>query len=276
MTIKNQIKLDKLSIKLRKIIIDIFLIGQKRGIGGHVGGAFSLVEILRVIYNNFARNNPANSKWENRDRIILSKGHGCLALYAILYYKGYIKKKTIQDYGKKYSLLGGHPEHFINGVEASTGSLGHGLPIGVGIALATKIKKKNNRVIIVVGDGELNEGSNWEAAMTATKHKLDNLLVVVDFNRFQSYGKLDDISNLNSLKKKFLSFGFNTKEVNGHDIKKIKQTLDNAKNSKHKPTAIICHTIKGKGLEEAENNPEWHYVKKLDENTINKIYTKLR
>ena len=109
-----------------------------------------------------------------------------------------------------------------------------------------------------------------------TKHKLDNLLVVVDFNRFQSYGKLDDISNLNSLKKKFLSFGFNTKEVNGHDIKKIKQTLDNAKNSKQKPTAIICHTIKGKGLEEAENNPEWHYVKKLDENTINKIYTKLR
>jgi len=276
MIISNKNKLDRLSLKLRKIIIDIFLIGQKKGIGGHIGGAFSLVEILRVLYINFAKNRPSNPKWHNRDRIIFSKGHGCLALYAILFYKGFIKKKTIEAYGKKNSILGGHPEHFINGVEASTGSLGHGLPISVGIAIAMKIKKRNNKVIVIVGDGELNEGSNWEAAMTASKHKLNNLIVIVDFNKYQSYGKLKDISILNSLKKKFESFGFYANEVDGHDVKKLKKILDNSKKAKKKPSAIICHTIKGKGLEEAENNPEWHYVKKIRENTIYEIYDKLR
>lgn len=276
MKIRNKNKLDKLSLKLRKIIIDLFLIGQKKGIGGHIGGAFSLVEILRVLYFNFAKNKPYSSKWINRDRVIFSKGHGCLALYAILFYKGFIKKKAIQNYGKKNSILGGHPEHYINGVEASTGSLGHGFPIGVGIALASKIKKRKNKVVVVVGDGELNEGSNWEAAMTATKYKLNNLIIIIDYNRYQSYGKLNDISNLNSIKKKFVSFGFYTQEVNGHDIKKLQTTFNNSKKSKLKPSAIICHTIKGKGLKEAENNPEWHYVKKLDQDKIDGIYNKLR
>jgi transketolase len=275
MRINSKKKLDKLSLYLRKIIIDIFLIGQKNRVGGHIGGAFSLVEILRVIYLNFARNSASNDKWKFRDRIILSKGHGCLALYAILFYKGYIKKKDIKNYGKKNSLLGGHPEHFINGVEASTGSLGHGFPIGVGMALAAKLNRRKNNVIIILGDGELNEGSNWEAAMTASKHKLNNLIILVDYNKYQSYGKVDEVSNLNSIKEKFASFGFYVQEVNGHDIEKLKNSLQNTKKNKQKPSAIICHTIKGKGLEEAENNPEWHYVKKIDEHKIQEIYGKL-
>ena len=268
--------LDDRSINIRKHILEIFAIGQESGVGGHLGGAFSLVEILRVIYDDFAKHKVTNPNWELRDRIILSKGHGCLALYAILYDKGYLSKKQFLSYGKKNTILSGHPEHFINGVEASTGSLGHGLPIGVGMALASKIKKRKNKVIVIVGDGELNEGSNWEAAMTASKHSLKNLIVLVDYNKYQSYGKIEEVSGLYPLKDKFQSFGFQTQEIDGHNIKQIKKALNKTLKLKNKPSAIICHTIKGKGYKEAENNPDWHYKKNVNLEEIKKIYSRLK
>jgi transketolase len=269
-------KLDTRSKYLRKLIIDLFVLGQKSGGGGHFGGAFSLVEILRVIYDEFAKFKPNFPKWDNRDRIILSKGHGCLALYAILYDKGFLKKKEFLSYGKQFSILGGHPEHHIKGVEASTGSLGHGFPIGVGISLAAKMRKKNFKTIIIVGDGELNEGSNWEAAMTAEKHSLNNLIILIDYNKFQSYGYLKKVSGLNTLDKKFKSFGFKTQEIDGHNLNQIRRALKNSFKEKKKPNVIICNTIKGKGYLEAENNPAWHYVKKVSPEVAKKILEKIR
>ena len=185
-------------------------------------------------------------------------------------------KKIFFSYGKKFSLLGGHPEHHLKGVEASTGSLGHGLPIGLGIALAAKLKKKKYRSIIIVGDGELNEGSNWEAAITASKYLLNNLIVIVDHNKYQSYGKVKDVSGLDNLKSKFKSFGFNVKKIDGHNISKLKNTLSKTKYIKNKPTAIICDTVKGKGYSEAENNPNWHYAKNINSTDIQKILTELK
>ena len=232
--------------------------------GGHVGAAMSLVEIMVVIYKKISKINSKNFKNKNRDRIILSKGHGCLVLYSILHECKILTKKTLNSYGKPDSILGGHPEHFVPGVEASTGSLGHGLPISVGLAISAKIKKEKFKTIVIVGDGELNEGSNWEAMMMASKHKLDNLLLIIDYNKIQSYGFNKDILDLEPLKDKIKSFGFNTQEVDGHNLHKIEKKLDHVL-KKSKPSALICHTIKGKGIKVAENNPDWHYVKNLNQ-----------
>ena len=252
----KEIKLDQRSKKLRKLI----LLCLKNKKGGHIGSAMSLVEILRVIYENFIKKKKSN--------FILSKGHGCLALYAILYEHGYIKKKDLVDAGKFNSILGGHPEHDkIKGVEISTGSLGHGLPIGVGMAIASKIKKEKRNIFVVCGDGEINEGSIWEALLSASKHKLNNLILLIDYNKLQSYGKTKEILNLEPLTKKFKSFNFKTYNINGHDVSEIKTTLKKCLKNKISPSAIICHTIKGKGLPIAENNPSWHH-KYLSDNEL--------
>lgn len=269
-------KIDERSKYLRKLIIDLFVLGQKSGGGGHFGGSFSLVEILRVVYDEFAKFKPNYPNWPNRDRVILSKGHGCLALYAILYDKKILKKFFFYSYGKQFSILGGHPEHHIPGVEASTGSLGHGFPIGVGISLGAKLLKKKFKTIVIVGDGELNEGSNWEAAMTAQKHKLNNLIIIVDNNRLQSYGSVNQISGLDNFSKKFKSFGFKSQEINGHNLNQIRKALKNAFEQTNMPSVIICNTIKGKGYFEAENNPAWHYIKKVSSDEAKKILNKLK
>ena len=248
--------------RVRKNIMEMALLNN----GGHLGGALSLVEIMVVIYEKISKINSKNYKSKSRDRIIFSKGHGCLVLYSILYERKILSKKTLQSFSKSNSILGGHPEHFVPGVEASTGSLGHGLPISVGLALSAKLKKEKFKTIVIVGDGELNEGSNWEAMMMAAKYKLNNLLLIVDYNKIQSYGFAKNILDLEPLKDKIKSFGFFTQEVDGHSLDKIEKKIRYCLKNKSKPSALICHTIKGKGIKVAENNPDWHYVKNLNQN----------
>jgi len=252
-----EIKLDSRSKYLRQLIVKS-LVGGGRG---HMGSAMSLVEILRVLYDEFIKFDPKKPKNENRDRLVLSKGHGCLALYAILADKKFIKIKDLDIASKFDSILGGHPESLkVPGVEVSTGALGHGFPVGVGMAVAAKLKKQNHNIYVVIGDGETNEGSIWEAALSASKHKLNNLKVIIDYNKIQSYDFVNKVLNLEPLKKKWESFGFEVSEVNGHDIKNLKANLNDYLKSKSKnPSVTICHTIKGKGFYFAENNPKWHH-----------------
>jgi transketolase len=194
-----EIRLDTRSKYLRKLIVQS-LIGGGRG---HMGSAMSLVEILRVLYDEFIKFNPKKPKSENRDRLILSKGHGCLALYAILADKKFIKRTDLDATSRFDSILGGHPESLkVPGIEVSTGALGHGFPIGVGMAIAAKLKKKKHNIYVVIGDGESNEGSIWEAALSASKHKLNNLKVMIDYNKIQSYDFVNKVLDLEPLKKK--------------------------------------------------------------------------
>ena len=188
--------LDEKSKQLRRTIVQTVVSGGR----GHIGPAGSLVELLRVIYDEWLRFDVDNPEWPFRDRFILSKGHGCLALYTVLADKGFISHEVLETFCRSDSMLGGHPEIRIPGVEASTGSLGHGLSIGVGMALAAKISDRNYRVGVVVGDGELNEGAVWEAAMSANKHQLSNLVVFIDYNKMQSYGSVSDVLDLEPLR----------------------------------------------------------------------------
>ena len=231
--LKKKFKLDNRSIYLRNLIID----GLEGGMRGHIGSSMSLVEILRVLYDNILSFNPKKTNLENRDRFILSKGHGCLALYAILADKGFFSKNYLKKFCKTNSMLGGHPDYKIPGVETTTGSLGHGLSIGVGMAMALKIKKNKSKVYVIIGDGESNEGSIWEALMSAYKNKLDNLIIILDHNNLQTYGTPFQVAGLDKLKQKMISFGLITKEVNGHDIKGLKLAL--TKKKKKKTTKLI-------------------------------------
>ena len=200
-----EIKLDNRSKYLRQLIVQA-LIGGGRG---HMGSAMSLVEILRILYDEFIKFNPKKPKNENRDRLILSKGHGCLALYAILADKKFIKSTVLDSTSRFESILGGHPESLkVPGVEVSTGALGHGFPVGVGMAVAAKLKKQNHNIYVVIGDGESDEGSIWEAALSASKYKLNNLKVMLDYNKIQSYDFVDKVLNLEPLKKKMGKFWF--------------------------------------------------------------------
>ena len=268
------IKLDQRSKALRKLIVRSLIGGGK----GHMGAAMSLVEILRVLYDDMINFDPKKPLLSERDRVVLSKGHGCLALYAILVDKGFFPASELDTTSQVDSILGGHPEHaHVPGVEASTGALGHGFPISVGIALAAKIKKQKHKVYTIVGDGETNEGSVWEAALLASKHNLSNLKVLVDYNKIQSYDFVKNVSKLEPIVDKWKSFGFDVSEVNGHDIKKLKKNLElfvNKANSK--PSVTICHTIKGKGFYFAENNPEWHYRRSFSKEEIKKLDECLR
>ena len=262
-------KLDKRSKFLRSLIVQS-LIGGGRG---HMGSAMSLVEILRVLYDKIANIRPKLVKNPNRDRVILSKGHGCLALYAILADKKFIKVSELKSVSKFNSNLGGHPESYkIKGVEASTGSLGHGMPIAVGQALSAKIRKKNYNIFVIVGDGEINEGSVWESALIASKHKLNNLKVILDYNKIQSYGKTTEVLDLEPLKAKWKSFGFDVTEINGHDVKNLTKNFNKFKKKKlSKPSITICHTIKGKGFYFAENNPFWHHKNNFTKEDIKNL-----
>mgnify|MGYP006131400061 FL=1 len=258
---------------LRRSIIDMIKIRR----GGHLGPALSLVEILYVLYEHILNFNPKNPSWKKRDRLIFSKGHGCLALYAILAEKKFIKKSDLKTFCEPDSILGGHPEkNKIPGVEASTGSLGHGLPIGVGMGLAAKLTKEKHKIFVILGDGEMNEGSNWEALMTASKHKLDNLTIIIDRNKLQSYGKTADILSIEPLKDKLKSFGSEVKDIDGHDVNNLKKILKKTPFKKGKVSALICNTIKGKGLKFAENKGEWHHKSNLSEQEIDNMYNFLK
>jgi len=248
-------------IDIRKLILR----GLEGGGRGHIGSSMSLVEMLISLFTIF--NFAPKNKFDH-DKLILSKGHGCLALYSILSSLKIINKKELDHYCKFYSKLGGHTSHFVNGIEASTGALGHGLAIGVGKAAALRIKNQKSKVIVIVGDGEINEGSIWESALSASKNNLNNLILLIDYNKIQSYGFTKDVCNLEPLSDKWNSFGFSSIEVDGHNIGKINKSLQKLLKNQKKPTVIICHTIKGKGIKLAENQPSWHHKSKLTQHDI--------
>ena len=257
--------LDSRSKELRKTIIHILEASRR----GHVGSAFSVLEILRVLYDDIMLYDSRNPRLVKRDRCILSKGHGCLALYVILADKGFFPESELWKFCKPDGILGGHPEYGkIPGVEASTGSLGHGLPIGVGFALNAKYEKLDYRTFVIIGDGESDEGSNWEAAMSAAKHKLYNLTVLVDYNKHQSYDSTYAVLDLEPLVDKWRAFGFSVAEVDGHDVVALQDVLGRTPFSVDKPNAIICHTVKGKGVECIENDLNWHHKSKVSDNEI--------
>lgn len=260
--------LDKRSKELRKTIIEMVEKSRK----GHMASAFSALEIIRVLYDDILKYKPENPKWENRDRFVLSKGHGCLALYVVLADKGFFPKEELFNFCKSGGILGGHPEIRIPGVEVSTGSLGHGFSIGVGFAINSRYEKGGQRTFVIIGDGESNEGSIWEAALCAGKHKLSNLTVLIDYNKQMTYGPTSEVQDLEPLADKWKSFGFAVMEVDGHNLDELKSALSSVPAEQDKPTAVICHTTKGKGIKFIENNPEWHYVRELTDEKILSLY----
>jgi transketolase len=266
------IKLDYRSKYLRKLVIQMVDAGRR----GHIGSALSVVEILRVLYDDVLLYKAKNPRWEKRDRFILSKGHGCLAIYAILADKKYFPLSHLSKFCHDDALLGGHPDHHIPGVEISTGSLGHGFPIAVGMALNAKKSNLKHRVFVLMGDGETDEGSVWEGALVAGKYKLNNLTVIIDYNKLQSYGFTKDIQDLEPIVQKWRSFGFATAEVNGHNIIQLRKVFSQLPINPEKPNLIICHTVKGKGIKQAENNPSWHHLRGLTDEKISEIYKELK
>lgn len=226
---------------------------------GHPGGALSCADILTVLYFNQMNINPKDPHAESRDRLVLSKGHCSPALYAVLAKKGYFEEEKLMEFRKLGGLLQGHPDmKTIPGVDMSAGSLGQGLSIANGMALNSKMEKLGYRVYCVVGDGEIEEGQIWEAAMTACKYKLDNLCVIVDNNNLQIDGSIKDVKGMEDIEGKFEKFGFNVIIVNGHNISDLIEAFNKARQVKGKPTAIVAITTKGKGVSFMEDKAEWH------------------
>lgn len=258
----EEVNLDDRARHLRATIVKTLAAGRR----GHVGAAFSAVDILRVLYDDILNFNPAQPKWPERDRCILSKGHGCLALYALLADKGFFPESELWKFCSSEGILGGHPEYGkVPGVEASTGSLGHGLSFGVGFALAARMDARPSRVFVILGDGECSEGSVWEAALSAAQHKLTNLTILIDYNKQQTYGSVAEVQGLEPLADKLTAFGFSVREVNGHDVVQLRETLSGVPFATHKPSAIICHTVKGKGVAFTEKNLSWHHKSRITE-----------
>lgn len=261
-------RLDERSKDLRRTIVETLRKGKR----GHVGAAYSLVEILRVLYDDVLKFDPKNPRWVGRDRCILSKGHGCLALYALLADKGFFPREELWKFCHFDGILGGHPDmEKVPGVEASTGALGHGLPIGVGFALALRQQKSASRVFCILGDGECNEGSVWEAAMCAGKHKLSHLTAIVDYNKHQAYGSTFEVQDLEPFGDKWRAFGFAVREVDGHDVAALREAFAALPFDSGKPSAIICHTVKGKGARCAENNMAWHHKSRMTDDDVAKL-----
>ena len=226
---------------------------------GHPGGSLSIADIMTVLYFDELNIDENNPKWEDRDRLVLSKGHCAPALYATLAERGYFDKEKLVHLRKLDSNLQGHPNmNDVPGVDMSTGSLGQGLSVANGMAISGKMENKNYRVYCILGDGEIEEGQIWEAAMSANKYKLDNLCVIVDNNNLQIDGTIEEVMDSNPIDEKFKSFGFNVIKIDGHDLKQIREALNQAKETKEKPTCIIAKTIKGKGVYFMENQVDWH------------------
>jgi transketolase len=268
----NTTPIDERSRALRVQIVKAIKAGNR----GHVGSSFSLVEIFRVLYDDVLRYDPSNPRWEGRDRCILSKGHGCLALYAVLADKGFFPEEELWRFCKTDGILGGHPEYGkVPGVEASTGSLGHGLSIGVGMALNARFEKSSHRTFVVISDGESNEGSVWEAALCAGKHKLSNMVVLMDYNKQQSYGTTYEVLDMDPMAEKWRAFGFATAEVDGHNVDELRAALKRTPLEPDRPSIIICHTIKGKGISFVENNLNWHHKTKISDEEMQSLMKEL-
>ncbi len=261
--------LDERSIYLRRLVVRALDGGAR----GHIGSSMSLIEIMRVLYDDILRFRADDPDWPERDRCILSKGHGCLAQYVMLAEKGFFPHDILDTFCRRDSILGGHPEAGkVPGIEASTGALGHGLPIGVGRAMGLRIKRSTARVYVITGDGEINEGSVWEAALSASKHRLANLTVMIDYNKVQSAGPTAEILDLEPLADKWRAFGFAVSEVDGHDIEALRRVLRPASPPADPPSLIICHTVKGKGLAFAENDANWHHKSSIKKDLVEQMY----
>ena len=246
---------EKISKEIRKSIIEMVYNAKS----GHPGGALSITDILTVLYFYELNVNVNNPKYENRDRLVLSKGHSSPALYAVLAEKGFFPKNDLKTFRKIDSYLQGHPDmNKVPGVDMSSGSLGQGLSVSNGMALGAKLDRKDYRVYCILGDGEIEEGQVWEAAMTASHYNLDNLCVIVDNNGLQIDGKTKDVMNSEPIDKKFEAFGFNVINIDGHNFEEIVNAFEKAKQTKERPTAIIAKTVKGKGISFMENEVSWH------------------
>ena len=248
----NKQELEKIANTIRKETISMIYNAKS----GHPGGALSAIDIFTYLYLQEMNVEPSNPKKEDRDRFVLSKGHTVPGLYAVLAEKGYFPKETLMTYRKMGTILQGHPE--TPGIDMSTGSLGQGISAAVGMAFGAKAKNQDFRVYTMVGDGEIDEGQVWEAAMFAAHRNLDNLCVIVDNNGLQLDGTIEEIIGATPLDKKFEAFGFHVLEADGHDFDSLKAAFDKAREVKGKPTVIIAKTVKGKGVSFMENNVAWH------------------
>jgi transketolase len=262
LTNMEEIELKKIAFKIRKNVVRMI----KAGDAGHVGGALSIAEMLAALYFKIMKVDPNNPAWRERDRLVLSAGHKCLALYAVLADRGFFDEKILDTYGALGSKLPGHPDMYkLPGLESNTGALGHGLSIAGGMALGLKMDGVDSKVYVIMGDGELAEGSNWEAAAAASHHKLDNLLVFVDRNTLQISGRTVEVMSYEPLDKRWESFGWRVREINGHDLKQIMEAATSVPFEKGKPSVIIANTVKSKGLSFAEDRADYHYWKATPE-----------
>ena len=252
MKIRDIKKLKELSAKIRKDTFDMIINAQS----GHIGGSLSIIEILTVLYYSVM---DISAESDKKDRLILSKGHGVPALYTTLAYRGLLAKEAINGLRKLGSTLQGHPDcKKVQSLDMSSGSLGQGLSVGIGFALGQKLRGHNNKTFVLLGDGELDEGQIWEAAMAAAHYKLDNLIAIVDRNGLQLDGTTDSIMSLGSIVQKFIAFGWNVLEVDGHDVENLYETFEKLNSSNGAPTVIIAKTVKGKGISFIENRVEYH------------------
>ena len=254
---KNKIiKLEILANKIRNHVLDM----TSKGSSSHIGSVFSIVDILACLYGELLSVSPENIENKNRDRFILSKGHAGAGVYATLAETGFIERSLLSTHYQDGSKLSGHVSHKnIPGVELSTGSLGHGLSVGVGFAMSAKLDNRDNKTVVLLSDGECDEGSNWEAIMFSSHHKLDNLIAIVDYNKLQSLDTIENTLNLEPFADKWKAFGWHVIEMDGHNIDDIIKSYKKALQIKNKPICIIAHTIKGKGVSFFENQVLWHY-----------------
>lgn len=257
--------LSKLSQDIRKRILKMISAAG----GGHIAPAFSIIEILTVLFfDQVIRYDSSHPQWEDRDRFILSKGHACAALYPVLAVAGFLPEEVLDTFCRKGTILGGHPDMLkIPGVEATTGSLGHGLSFGVGMALAARMNARPYHTYVLLGDGECQEGSVWEGALFAAQHQLNNLTVIVDNNKLQAMDRLDLIMGMEPLAEKWAAFGWNVEQVDGHDIAALHDLLHLPRQLHGPPRLVIAHTVKGKGVSFMEDQPLWHY-RMPDENEL--------
>ena len=257
MTEMSILDIDSIDLARRMRIQSLQMVHRAKA--SHIGSALSICDIVATLYAKILKLAPNEPKAPDRDRFVLSKGHACVAVYAALAETGFFPHEDLLSYGQDHSVLMNHISHKISGVEFSTGSLGHGLPFGAGKALAAKKLKESWRTFVLLSDGELGEGSNWEAMMFAAHHRLDNLVAIVDYNKLQSLTTVDQTLRLEPLADKARSFGWTVLEIDGHDHTALQDALSSIPWEADKPSFLIAHTVKGKGVSFMENRVEWHY-----------------
>lgn len=265
MTNAQQIDLRELAKRIRKHCVRM----TGKANASHIGSALSAADLLAAVYGKALRYDPSRPDWPERDRFIMSKGHACTALYAVLAESGYFPVERLETFYQNGSPLAGHVMHKnVPGVELSTGSLGHGLPVATGMAIAAKRDGRASRIFCMISDGECDEGSVWEAALFAPHHKLDNLVVIVDYNKIQSLGRVKEVIDLDPLADKWRAFGWAVREIHGHDMTEVENAVSHVPYEAGKPSCIVAHTVKGKGVSFMEDKLLWHYRAPLGEDMV--------